>query len=404
MVRSEPNEKRETSNMADFNFEEFSDVFEDTQEPIDFEALSDIFEDTGVPTEEMAKESAMKARETSTATRSLTKEERAAKFPPVVQETIATEDRKGSEVGVMSAPKQSQMSVSKTTDVENLEGPEAMSSAVVQYLNNQTDTISRGSKGIEVFNSQLRLAELGYDIGRGGTTGLSKNKIGNWVSLDNSQMRGVDSDFGPLTEKAVKTFQKEAGLPITGEVDPTTARALASKNPVTFIVPKNFTKNFSNVQITNFNAVKDAAVKAGLKGAELASFMSQVAHESDSFKTTKEYASGSAYEGRSDLGNTQQGDGVRYKGRGYIQLTGRSNYNKAGKALNLDLVNNPSLAEDPKNASAISLWFWKTEVKPQIPDFMDTERVTKVVNGGFNGLKDRKDYFDKFTKKWNEVK
>ena len=85
MVRSEPNEKRETSNMADFNFEEYSDVFEDTQEPIDFEALSDIFEDTGVPTEEMAKESAMKARETSTATRSLTKEERAAKFPPVVK-------------------------------------------------------------------------------------------------------------------------------------------------------------------------------------------------------------------------------------------------------------------------------------------------------------------------------
>lgn len=72
--------------MADFNYEEYSDVFEDTQEPLDFEALSDIFEDTGVPTEEMAFESAMKARETSTATRSLTKEERAAKFPPVVQE------------------------------------------------------------------------------------------------------------------------------------------------------------------------------------------------------------------------------------------------------------------------------------------------------------------------------
>ena len=78
--------------MADFNFEEYSDVFEDTQEPIDFEALSDIFEDTGVPTEEMAFESAMKAREVSTATRSLTEEERAAKFPPVVQETIATQD------------------------------------------------------------------------------------------------------------------------------------------------------------------------------------------------------------------------------------------------------------------------------------------------------------------------
>ena len=77
MVRSEPNEKRETSNMADFNFEEYSDVFEDTQEPIDFEALSDIFEDTGVPTEEMAFESSMEAKKMSTATRSLTTEERA---------------------------------------------------------------------------------------------------------------------------------------------------------------------------------------------------------------------------------------------------------------------------------------------------------------------------------------
>ena len=118
MVRSEPNEKRETSNMADFNFEEYSDVFEDTQEPIDFEALSDIFEDTGVPTEEMAKESAMKARETSTATRSLTKEERAAKFPPVVQETIATEDSKGSEVGVMVKPVQSNTETRTLTGME----------------------------------------------------------------------------------------------------------------------------------------------------------------------------------------------------------------------------------------------------------------------------------------------
>ena len=104
--------------MADFNFEEFSDVFEDTQEPIDFEALSDIFEDTGVPTEEMAKESAMEAREMSTATRSLTKEERAAKFPPVVQETIATEDSKGSEVGVMVKPVQSNKETRTLTGVE----------------------------------------------------------------------------------------------------------------------------------------------------------------------------------------------------------------------------------------------------------------------------------------------
>ena len=131
--------------------------------------------------------------------------------------------------------------------------------------------------------------------------------------------------------------------------------------------------------------------------------MSQVAHESDGFRTASEYASGSAYEGRADLGNTQTGDGKKFKGRGYLQLTGRSNYKEAGKALGLDLINNPSLAEEPKNSAAVSLWFWKTKVRPQVPDFMDTERVTKVVNGGFIGLKDRKSYFDKFTKKWNEA-
>jgi len=293
--------------------------------------------------------------------------------------------------------------VSETTNVEDLEGPEAISSSVVQTLQNQTDTVSRGDEGNKVFNAQLRLAELGYDIGRGGTAGLTKNKLGKWVSLDNSQLRGVDSDFGPSTEGAVRSFQTDASLPVTGVIDPDTARALASKDIVSFTVPDDFTKNFSKVQNTNFNMAKDAAIKEGLEGAELSSFMSQLAHESDNFNTAEEYASGAAYEGRLDLGNTNVGDGVRYKGRGYIQLTGKSNYKKAGDDLGLDLINNPQLAEEPANAAAISLWFWKTKVRPQIPDFMDTERVTKVVNGGFNGLKEREDYFDKFTKKWNEA-
>jgi len=287
--------------------------------------------------------------------------------------------------------------------VESLEGPEAIGSAAVQMLANQTDTVARGDKGNKVLNAQLRLAELGYDIGRGGTRGLTKNTLGKWSSLDNSQLRGVDSDFGPATQKAVRAFQVDASLPVTGSIDPATALAMSAKSSVAFNVPENFTNGFSSTQNTNFNVSKDAAVKEGLEGVELASFMSQVAHESDGFRTASEYASGSAYEGRADLGNTQTGDGKKFKGRGYLQLTGRSNYKEAGKALGLDLINNPSLAEEPKNSAAVSLWFWKTKVRPQVPDFMDTERVTKVVNGGFIGLKDRKSYFDKFTKKWNEA-
>ena len=291
----------------------------------------------------------------------------------------------------------------KNLSVEELEGPEALFSGSKQVLSSLTDTLAVGAEGNSVMNAQLRLAELGYDIGRGGKKGLTKNKLGKWSSLDNSELRGVDSDFGPATQRAVMAFQKDAGLPVTGDIDPTTAKALAEKEAVSYRVPAGFTDKYSEKQKTNFKAAEDAAISAGLKGAELAAYMAQVAHESDNFNTAEEYASGSAYEGRTDLGNTQPGDGKKFKGRGYIQLTGRSNYKKAGDALGIDLVNNPELAEEPENAAAISVWFWKNKVRPQVPDFMDTERVTKVVNGGFNGLTDRLKYFDKFTKQWSDA-
>lgn len=75
-----------------------------------------------------------------------------------------------------------------------------------------------------------------------------------------------------------------------------------------------------------------------------AAFISQVAEESDRFRTFEEYADGSEYEGRADLGNTQPGDGPRYKGCGAIQVTGRSNYTRMSKDLGVDFVNHPELA------------------------------------------------------------
>ena len=108
-------------------------------------------------------------------------------------------------------------------------------------------------------------------------------------------------------------------------------------------------------------ALIDACYNAGLRGAEARQFMAQCSHECDHFNTMEEYASGAAYEGRSDLGNTQPGDGKRYKGRGYIQLTGRANYIDVGRAIGEDLVNNPTRASEPAIAAKVALHFGKHE-------------------------------------------
>ena len=74
-----------------------------------------------------------------------------------------------------------------------------------------------------------------------------------------------------------------------------------------------------------------------------AAFIAQLAHESGSFFYTEELASGAAYEGRKNLGNTVKGDGVTYKGRGFIQITGRANYTSLSKEFGVDFVKNPKL-------------------------------------------------------------
>jgi predicted chitinase len=140
----------------------------------------------------------------------------------------------------------------------------------------------------------------------------------------------------------------------------------------------------------------DACYNAGLRGAEARQFMAQCSHECDNFNTMEEYASGAAYEGRSDLGNNQPGDGRRFKGRGYIQLTGRANYITVGNAIGVNLVSYPDRAKEPAIAAKVALHFWKTRVRRRVSNFCDTYAVTRVINGGTNGLSDRKSKFAKY--------
>ncbi len=128
-----------------------------------------------------------------------------------------------------------------------------------------------------------------------------------------------------------------------------------------------------------------------------AHFVAQMMHESGGLAKPFEEAPKGAtrsyfdkYDGRKNLGNTQKGDGYKYRGRGLIHLTGRANYEYYGKKLGLDLINNPDLAMDPDNALKIGVQFWHDRKLNEVADQDDIEAITKAINGGYNGLSDRK--------------
>jgi len=124
-------------------------------------------------------------------------------------------------------------------------------------------------------------------------------------------------------------------------------------------------------------------------------FLAQIGHESGQLRYVQEIASGAAYEGRKDLGNTEPGDGVRFKGRGLIQVTGRANYAKCGDALSLPLLEQPELLEMPRHACRSAAWFWKSRGLNELADKGDFKLITKRINGGFNGYADRLAVFNR---------
>lgn len=175
-----------------------------------------------------------------------------------------------------------------------------------------------------------------------------------------------------------------------------------------------------------------AASTAGISSQkELANFMAQVGHESggltrleESFRYTKgtwqipvksamregkealEDARLEALQGKPEklaelmyggrMGNDEPGDGYKFHGRGYMQLTGKDNYRAAGEALGLDLVKHPELAAEPENAAKIATWYWNSRVPESARE--DVTKATHAINGGENGLADRQARFDKWEK------
>lgn len=138
-------------------------------------------------------------------------------------------------------------------------------------------------------------------------------------------------------------------------------------------------------------------------------YLSQIMHETGALKYSEEIASGQQYEGRKDLGNTEPGDGKRFKGRGYVMLTGRQNYLafKNSDCCTEDVVHYPSkVAKYPLNQVA-SMWFWEKHGLSAIAatdNGQNTDevckKITRVINGGYNGLSQRLFFLRRFKKEF----
>lgn len=162
-------------------------------------------------------------------------------------------------------------------------------------------------------------------------------------------------------------------------------------------VAKN--KNFKGYSLDDIVTIlnKYAPVFGIVTSKDWAFFLAQIAHESGEFRYSEEIASGSAYEGRKDLGNVVVGDGVKFKGRGLIQLTGRTNYKdyndylvKGGMVV--DLLKTPELLAKPVGSCKSAMWFWKKHNLRRFVVINDFKGLTKAINGGYNGLADREMY------------
>ena len=144
----------------------------------------------------------------------------------------------------------------------------------------------------------------------------------------------------------------------------------------------------------------------GMDCSQKSAYLAQLAHESSGLMSGEEIGAESyfdRYENRADLGNNQAGDGRKYRGRGFIQLTGRSNYAIASSELNIDLINNPELAAFPSIAGRIAAWFWKKNNLNIYSDgtFYSFSKQTQIINGGITGLDDRTLKLEKIFSKLN---
>jgi putative chitinase len=245
-------------------------------------------------------------------------------------------------------------------------------------------------------------------VGRGGVNRVHDVKtVQILLNLNSYQLRPLDplaesGACGPLTIAAIEWFQRR----VRGAVRPD-AKVDANGGTLAALrlglLPGFTEKKLQSIyihagsgKITRyfpglFAKMNENAINTPLRRVH---FLAQIGHESAELTYSEEIASGRAYEGRRDLGNTQPGDGVRFKGRGLIQITGRENYRDYGRSRGRDFTSSTAaaqlLATDPARAVDASCWFWGEHSLNRLADQDDVLAITKIINGGTNGLADRK--------------
>lgn len=183
----------------------------------------------------------------------------------------------------------------------------------------------------------------------------------------------IDGDFGAKTETAVKTFQNVRGLTVDGVVGAETWRQLFSD------------LELSEIEVFLLGYCQQCGVT---DVGQIAYILATSKHESGLGQWMEEWASGADYEGRTDLGNIYPGDGTDFKGRGYVQITGRDNYKYWSDRLGIDLISRPKLAAQPDIAAQILVMGMRdgTFTGCKLTDFIegleiDFINARRIING-----------------------
>ncbi|MGA7932057.1 MAG: glycoside hydrolase family 19 protein [Kovacikia sp.] len=228
-----------------------------------------------------------------------------------------------------------------------------------------------------------------------GIFATSDVKVGRQKAVERLQelQSKLQGDFAPvdgLVDDLIRAISNLPARPVDkkpyGGLFPESKMIVLTAQQLSAIAPDADPNRVKSLESCLNEAMVEFSINTPLRQAH---FLAQVAHESDRFNALEEYASGEDYEWRDDLGNTQPGDGVRFKGRGLIQVTGRINYGQCSRALGVDLVSNPKRLADPDLASRSAGWYWNTRQLNGDADRDDVRTVTRVINGGYNGLDDR---------------